>query len=119
MHNNKGGTEMYIIDLTTPYAIFVALMITLLFIILGREFKKSLLLLLPLGLFLILILMHTYQSVTLRDEVYKALVFKSLGVDAIMIFLSYISYLWVDDIEAKEKNKKSIDNSLDWFWKKI
>ena len=42
-----------------------------------------------------------------------------MSIEAIMILLSYISYLWVDDIEAKEKNKKSIDNSLDWFWKKI
>ena len=55
----------------------------------------------------------------LIDEFYKAMVTKSLGVDAIMIFLSYIAYLWVDDIETKEKNKKSIDNSLDWFWKKV
>ena len=66
-----------------------------------------------------MILVHTFQSFVLTDEIQKAMVTRSLGVDAIMIFLSYISYLWVDDIETKEKNKKSIDNSLEWFWKKI
>ena len=70
-------------------------------------------------LFLVLILIHTFQSVVLVDAYYKAIATKSLAIDAIMIFLSYFAYLWVDDIEAKEKNRKSIDNSLDWFWKKV
>jgi len=110
---------MYIVDLSQPYTIIGALMITLLFIILGKEFKKSLLPAIPLFLFLILLLIHTFQSTVLTDLVYKSMVTVSMGVDACMIFLSYISYLWVDDIETREKNKKSIDNSLDWFWKKI
>ena len=37
----------------------------------------------------------------------------------IFVFLSFISYLWIDDIEAKERKVKSIDNSLEWFWKKV
>lgn len=110
---------MYIINLSDPYAIIIALMITLLFIIFGKEFKKSALPAIALGIFLVLILIHTYQSLILTEELYKTMATKSLGVDAIMIFLSYISYLWVDDIETKEKNKKSIDNSLEWFWKKV
>lgn len=110
---------MYIVDLSTGTGIVIALMTTLLFIILGKEFKKSVLPATCLGIFLVLILIHTYQSFVLTDAIYKVMVTKSLGVDAIMVFLSYISYLWVDDIETKEKNKKSIDNSLDWFWKKV
>lgn len=110
---------MYILNFTDPSAILIALLVTILFIILGKEFKKSLLPAICLGIFLVIILIHAFQSVVLADVYYKAMATKSLGIDAIMIFLSYISYLWVDDIEAKEKNKKSIDNSLEWFWKKI
>lgn len=110
---------MVIINLSNPYAIVTVLMFTVLLIILGKEFKKSALPAFCLGIFLVLLLIHTYQSFVLTDAVYKAMVTKSLGVDALMIFLSYIAYLWVDDIETKEKNKKSIDNSLDWFWKKV
>lgn len=110
---------MYIVNLSEPYSIIGALMITLLLIILGKEFKKSLLPVVPLIVFLILLLVHTFQLTMLRDTTYRTMVTISMSVDAIMIFLSYISYLWVDDIETREKNKKSIDNSLDWFWKKV
>ena len=110
---------MHVINLTQPTGILIALLITVLFIVLGKEFKKSYLPVIGLSIFLILILMHTFQSLVLKDLYYKAIATKSLAIDAVMIFLSYFAYLWVDDIEAKEKNKKSIDNSLDWFWKKI
>ena len=43
----------------------------------------------------------------------------SITWDFSFILLSYISYLWVDEVEAKYKNKKSIDNSLSWFWNKV
>ena len=110
---------MYILNLANPYAIVGALMFTVLFIILGREFKKSILPAICLIIFLILISIHTFQLAVLTDSIYKSIVTSSITIDAVMIFLSYIAYLWVDDIEAKEKNKKSIDNSLDWFWKKV
>lgn len=110
---------MYILDLTQPTGILLVLLVTVLCIILGKEFKKSYVPMISLILFLVLILIHTFQSVVLVEPYYKAIATKSLAVDAIMIFLSYFAYLWVDDIEAKEKNKKSIDNSLDWFWKKV
>ena len=110
---------MYIIDLSQPTSIVMAAMLTTLLIILGKEFKKSILPAISLGIFLVLIIIHTAQTFMLSGEVYKIILTKSITVDAIMVFLSYIAYLWIDDIEAKEKNKKSIDNSLDWFWKKV
>ena len=42
-----------------------------------------------------------------------------IAVDLILLLLGFISYLWVDELEAKHRDKKSIDNSLDWFWSKI
>lgn len=110
---------MYIVNLTEPAAILIVLSITVLAIILGKEFKKSIIPAICLFIFLSLILMHVFQLTVLIDEYYKTIVTRSLAIDAIMIFLLYIAYLWVDDIEAKEKNKKSIDNSLEWFWKKV
>ena len=110
---------MYIINLSNPYALIIALMVTVLLIILGKEFKKSILPAISLGIFLVLIVIHLLQSFAIADGIYKTMLTKSITVDALMIFLSYIAYLWVDDIESKEKNKKSIDNSLEWFWKKV
>ena len=48
-----------------------------------------------------LILVHAFQSVVLTDVYYKAMATKSLGVDAIMIFLSYVSYFPINDTESK------------------
>ena len=110
---------MYILNLSNGYTILGALMVTLLFIIWGKELKKSLITAVGLMLFLASLLIHAVQLTMLVDTVYRSIVSISMSVEAIMIFLLYISYLWVDDIEAKAKNKKSIDNSLDWFWKKI
>ena len=108
-----------IVNFTKPVTVLIALMFTLFCIIIGKEYKKSVIPALCLALFLVLILIHTYQSVAIVDSDYALIAKKSLAVDAIMIFLSYVSYLWVDDIETKEKNKKSIDNSLEWFWKMV
>lgn len=110
---------MYIINLTSPYAMLGALVYTLFFIILGKKIKKSILPAIALFTFLILISVHTVQLTMLVDTIHRSIVISSMTVDSVMLLLSYISYLWVDDIEAKAKNKKSIDNSLDWFWKKI
>ena len=41
----------YVVNLSEPYAVVLALMITLLAIILGKEFKKRLLQAIVLGLF--------------------------------------------------------------------
>ena len=110
---------MYIVNLTQPYSILIALLLTIFFVFLGKELKKSYLPLINLILFLVLISVHVFQSIQLTDTYYKLIATRSLAIDAVMIFISYFAYLWVDDIEAKEKNKKSIDNSLDWFWKKV
>lgn len=110
---------MYILDLTNPTAMLICLLVTLLSIILGKEFKKSYIPVITLSIFLVSILIHSFQSIVLVEAYYKTIATKSLAIDAVMILLSYFAYLWVDDIEAKEKNKKSIDNSLEWFWKKV
>ena len=36
-----------------------------------------------------------------------------------MVFVTFFSYLWIDDIASKFYKKKSVDNSLDWFWKQV
>ena len=52
----------------------------------------------------------------------KALItaeYNYLAVGFVLLLISFISFLWVDDIVAKKKNKKSYDDSLSWFWDKI
>lgn len=110
---------MSILDFTNPYVLLAAILIYLLLLILGKEFKKSILPAISLFIFLAILIVYGVQFVISENSEIHKLIISCIGYNSVMIFLSYIAYLWVDDIEAKAKNKKSIDNSLDWFWNKV
>ena len=42
-----------------------------------------------------------------------------IACDLIYTLITFLSYLWVDDIVAKKKKLKSYDDSLSWFWNKL
>lgn len=112
---------MYLINISTPLGIIAALALLLCVLFLAKEIKNSAFTAVLLGAFVALLVVHTIQLMTLSESYLylSSTIGKCLTVDFVFVLLSYISYLWVDDIETKYKNKKSIDNSLDWFWKKV
>ena len=112
---------MLIFNNTNPLTLFLVAVVTLLLVFLAQEIKKSLIAILPLLGHLGLLIMHTIQALTLSGEFadYSATLAGCIAIDFVFILVSFFAYLWVDDIEAKSTNKKNIDKSLDWFWKKI
>lgn len=110
---------MFFIDTSSPVVVLVALGIVLALIYLGKEAKNAYVPLISLISFLIILVMHVIQYSSPNYSQYSGVITKCLAVDFIMIFIAYMSYLWVDDIETRAKKKKSIDNSLDWFWKNV
>ncbi len=113
---------MFIVDVTNPLTLVLLLTATVLLIFLGKEIKKPHAPALPLIFFLILILLHSVQLATIPEinyEEYRSTLLGCITVDLIMIFVTFFGYLWVDDIACKFYKKKSIDNSLDWFWKQV
>ena len=110
---------MYILDLTNPLVLLAAILIYAALMILGKEFKKSALPAVSLFLFLIMLAIYGVQIIISKNPETNQFISSCIGYNVVLVFLSYISYLWVDDIESKDKNKKSIDNSLDWFWNKV
>ncbi len=109
---------MFIVNVANPGVLLLALFLTICFIYLGKEAKNAYVTLLPLIVFVILLVMHVIQF-SIAYEMVAPIIARCLLVDFIMILLSYMAYLWIDDIEAKAKKKKSIDNSLQWFWKNV
>ena len=112
---------MPVINFSNPFSIFVGVVLFVLVLYLAKENKKAWITGTMLFAFIGLLVCHTIEFALLSSEsqeAYKAIV-TSAGVDLLFIFLSFISYLWIDDIEAKEGKRKSIDNSLDWFWNKV
>jgi hypothetical protein len=112
---------MFIFNIADPITLILMLAITLILIFLGKETKKAYMTALPLFFYLALLIVHVVQMMVLAPEVedLRRILSSCLAVDFTMILLSFISYLWVDDLESKLGKKKSIDNSLDWFWSKI
>ena len=72
-------------------------------------------------IYLIILVVHVAQVATLQEE-YRYMITtlsRCIVIDFVFVLMTFFSYLWVDDIETKVNGKKSYDNSLDWFWKKI
>ena len=112
---------MFIFDIANPLTLLLMVAVTVLLIFLAQEIKKSYIGAMLLFGYLIVLIMHVAQIATLAEE-YRYLLTtlsRCVVVDFIFVLISFFSYLWVDDIETKATGKKSIDNSLDWFWKKV
>lgn len=108
-----------LINFTEPLSILTALVLFLLILFLAKESKKSILIAIMLGIFILVLLGHSIEFVLMKNNDTKILIANSITLDFTFIFISYISYLWIDDMEAKYKKKKNLDDSLNWFWKKV
>ena len=108
---------MLIINVASPLTFILVTIATILLIFLGHEIKKSYVAVIPLLMHLGFLIMHTIQLLTLSPEYSdnSGILTWCLVVDFGFILVSFLAYLWVDDIEAKAVNKKS----LDWLWKNI
>ncbi len=112
---------MFIFDISNPLTLILMLAATVLLVFLSQEIKKSYITAIVLFTYLIILIMHVAQIATLSEEFRYMLstLSRCIVIDFVFVLISFFSYLWVDDIEAKTEGKRSIDNSLDWFWRKI
>ena len=112
---------MPFINFTNVATMLLTLVVFLLALVLSKETKKSGIIATMLSVFLIILVCHAVELGTISnitEEMHYAIT-RSILVDFVFIFLSFISYLWMDEIQAKVENRISIDNSLDWFWKRV
>lgn len=111
---------MPMINLTDPFTLFIAVILFVLVLWFAYQSKKSVIPGIMLFIFISILILHTLE-ITIGNLTAEGIsvTIRSIIFDLIFILLSFISYLWIDDIEAKLKKKKVIDNSLEWFWSKI
>lgn len=111
---------MPMINFTEPLTLFIALLLFVLVLWFAYQSKKSVITGIMLFIFIAILILHTLEF-SMGNLTQKGLqiTIQSIIFDLIFVLLSFISYLWIDDIEAKIKKKKVIDNSLNWFWSKI
>lgn len=112
---------MILLNMSNPVILLLMLCATVLLIFLAQEIKKSFVAALVLFTYLGILGVHVFQICTLSEElkVFNPIISKCIIIDFIFVFISFLSYLWVDDIEAKVKGKKGINNSLALLNKKV
>ena len=110
---------MFILNTTDPLTIILFLVATILLIFLGKEIKRPIAPAIALAIFLILLIIHAVQLNMPAYADYGVVIRSSIIFELVMVFVTFFSYLWVDDIASKAFNRKSYDNSLDWFWKQV
>lgn len=113
---------MFIVDISDPITLLLLTLGTVLLIFLGKELKKSYIPGLTLFGYLALVVFHVAQIVTLGESYYAqyhSVLLRCISIDCVMIFVAFFAYLWIDDISCRVHKRKSVDNSLDVFWRNV
>ena len=122
---------MPIIDFTNPIYVIVALILVLLCIFLAKQYKKNTIPCIVLLVFLAILVGHTIELSALENADVSTYAV-SIAVDEIFIFISFLSFLWLDRIQVEESKKKKSNkkskkddetviekDGLDVLWKKV
>jgi len=113
---------MFVFDLTNILTLILVVIATILFIYLSHEVKKSLVVAIPLFAFLLDLTIHTIQILTLSEEfayLYSTLCY-NMALDFVFVLVTFLAYLWADEVEARTFNKKTINSKgINWLWKKV
>lgn len=108
-----------VLNTIQPLTTLLLLIASVLLIFLGKEVKKPAIPAIVLIAFLVILVMHAIQLFMPNYEEYYVTIRYCMAFELTMVLVSFFAYLWVDDTASKFYKKKSIDNSLDWFWKQV
>lgn len=126
---------MPVIDFTQPFYLLAAVLLFVLCLYLGRNNKSNTVPCIMLLCFLTLLVGHTIELSNAALESVRTLAICIL-VDEAFIFVSFLSFLWIDKIQIKNKNNttkgkkakkdskekiedKTVEDGLDILWKKV
>lgn len=113
---------MFVFDLTNIVSLVLVLVATILFIFLSQEIKNSKVVIIPLFGFLLNLVIHTIQIITIKEQyayLYSTL-YSNMAIDFAFLLVTFLAYLWADEVEAKEFNKKTLNSKgINWLWKKV
>ena len=102
-----------------PLILIMIVLITILLIVLGRKLETPYLSITVVVYGLGLLVYHTVTLNGAPTNSNLSPFYFSITVDLVMLFLGFITYLWIDDMYAKNKNQKSYSDALSWFWDKF
>ena len=103
---------------SNPIMILLLIVLTVSLITIGRTLELPQLPIIVVVYSLGFLIYHTI-GVNMANGVDTAQYYYSIAVDLILLFLGFITYLWIDNIVAKNKNLKSYGDPMSWFWDKL
>lgn len=110
-----------LLNTSSPLVIVFLTLLVALIIYLSRKSEREIFLIAEMVVIILLLVYHSVylDSLLSNQEELISQAYHCLAVDLILLLISFISFLWVDDVVAKKKKLKSYDDSLSWFWNKL
>lgn len=108
------------LNTSNPLMILIIISVIALVIFFSRKSEMAWPLIIVMAVIVGFLIYHTVSLDDLQKGSEQiSIVYHCIACDLIFMLVSFISYLWVDDIMAKSKKIKSYDDSLSWFWDKL
>ena len=103
---------------SAPIMALLLTMVTVILIVLGRKLEWPQL---PIVIVVYSLGFLIYHTICINNQVLTNLspLYFSVAIDLVILLLGFITYLWIDDIVAKNKHIKSYSDELSWFWDKL
>lgn len=95
--------------------LLTVLALILLCIALSKETKNPYIVLAAL-ISSIVMLVHSIMGLSKGTVDQATTLYYSIAIEYALVLMSYLAYLWIDDLHARKENIKSLDNSLSWLW---
>lgn len=109
-----------LINTANPIVVLALTAVIVGIIFVSKKFEQRPLLIIAIIVLIGLLIYHSvFIEKTMANSELHVQGYYCLAVDLVMLLVSFIAFLWVDSIIAKNKKIKSYDDSLNWFWEKI
>jgi hypothetical protein len=120
---------MPLIDFTQSYYLVIALVLFVLCLFLARNLKTNTVPCIMLLAFCAILVGHTIELANAPVELVEK-ISKCIVIDEAFIFISFLSFLWLDKIQIDDrakknkgkkggKEEKTIKDGLDFLWKQV
>lgn len=93
------------INMINPWSLLTALFVTIGFVYIGKYAKNSYVVLMPVIGYLLILVMHIIQYNINMYASSIQIYAQCILIDCILLYTSYMSYLWINEVEAKSKNQ--------------
>lgn len=95
------------INMVNPWSLLTALFVTVGFVYIGKCAKNLYVVLMPVIGYILILLMHIIQYIFSMPISSPQTYAQCILIDCVFLYATYISYLWINEIEGKSKKSNA------------